>query len=132
MVKLTRRERRTRSKKPLETLERVREGLERMEENSPRGTPDDPGSLTHKTIARDTVHDIQELPQNGRDEHVDEMNVHRQYPDQGGRKGEELKVKVDGGDWDRRNNAESIENEGKGCRTVAEASGRRYDLKRER
>ena len=116
----------TESKKVPEALEQLSKGLEQMEEeNSPQGTPSDSDGPTHETAARDAVHDTQERPHNGKDGHVDETNAHRQYPDQGGQKGELVEEDDDGGDWGHGTDVESVLNEGKWCRMVSEASGRR-------
>ena len=55
------------------------------------------------------------------------LNPWSRNPDPGGRIGEQIELQHDGVDLCRRNDAERIINEGKGCGMVGETSGRRYD-----
>ena len=120
-----------RPKKSLETLERVRERLEQMEEEySPQETSGNPDGPESETAVPRTHHNVLERiddVQNPRRVNPNEWSRGTGPPGQGGDQVEEDEV---GGEWEHGNGTESVVGDMEGFRKVDEGGGKRYNSKR--
>ena len=107
--------------------ERAREQPERLEAHSPEPAQGELDESKRDTAAKCNAHSIQGHPEDCGKARWVKPNTQWRKP---GQRGQRVEVVDVGGDWDRRNDAECVLYEGKGCRMVGKASGWRLDSKR--